>query len=110
MRGQAGTVGIGGASVGLPQCGPVESRLVLRATGPKARSVNLAGEVIVKDPDVLGGTPVFRRTRVPFQALLDYLEGGQNLDEFIDDFPTVTREAAISALELANSVLTGQLG
>jgi uncharacterized protein (DUF433 family) len=83
---------------------------VLRATSPKARSVNLAGEVIVKDPDVLGGTPVFRGTRVPFQALLDYLEGGQNLDEFIDDFPTVTREAAISALELANSVLAGQLG
>jgi uncharacterized protein (DUF433 family) len=83
---------------------------VLGATGPKARSVNLAGEVIVKDPDVLGGTPVFRGTRVPFQALLDYLEGGQTLDEFIDDFPTVTREAAVSALELANSVLTGQLG
>jgi uncharacterized protein (DUF433 family) len=53
---------------------------------------------------------VFRGTRVPFQALLDYLEGGQNLDEFIDDFPTVTREAAISALELAKSVLVGQLG
>jgi uncharacterized protein (DUF433 family) len=83
--------------------------LGLRATGPKARSVNLAGEVVVKDPDILGGTPVFRGTRVPFQALLDYLEGGQNLDEFIDDFPTVTREAAVSALELANSVLAGQL-
>jgi uncharacterized protein (DUF433 family) len=83
---------------------------VLRATGPKARNVNLASEVIVKDPDVLGGTPVFRGTRVPFQALLDYLEGGQNLDEFIDDFPTVTREAAVSALELASSVLAGQLG
>ena len=81
-----------------------------RATGPKARSVNLAGEVIVKDPDVLGGTPVFRGTRVPFQALLNYLEGGQALAEFIDNFPTVTREAAISALELANSVLIGQLG
>jgi len=83
---------------------------VLRASGPKAPSVKLAGEVIVKDPDVLGGTPVFRGTRVPFQALLDYLESGQTLDEFIDDFPTVTREAAISALELANSVLVGQLG
>jgi uncharacterized protein (DUF433 family) len=83
---------------------------VSRATGSKARSVNLAGEVIVKDPDVLGGSPVFRGTRVPFQALLDYLEGGQNLDEFIDDFPTVTREAAVSALELANSVLAGQFG
>jgi len=72
--------------------------------------MNLAGEVIVKDPDVLGGTPVFRGTRVPFQALLDYLEGGQTLDEFTDDFPTVAREAAIAALELAISVLAGQLG
>jgi uncharacterized protein (DUF433 family) len=72
--------------------------------------VNIGDEVILKDPDILGGTPVFRGTRVPFQALLDYLEGGQNLDEFIDDFPTVTREAAIAALELAKSVLVGQLG
>jgi len=59
--------------------------------------VNLGDEAIVKDPDILGGTPVFRGTHVPFQALLDYLEGGQNLGEFIDDFPTVTGEAAISA-------------
>lgn len=66
--------------------------------------------VIVKDPKVLGGTPVFRGTRVPFQALLDYLEAGQSLDEFLDDFPTVTREAAISALELAKSSLVNQLG
>ena len=80
------------------------------ATGPKAPRVNLSGEVIVKDLDILGGTPVFRGTRVPFQALLDYLEGEQTLDEFIDDFPTVTREAAISALKLAKSVLVGQLG
>jgi uncharacterized protein (DUF433 family) len=72
--------------------------------------VNIGDEVILKDPDILGGTPVFRGTRVPFQALLDYLEGGQNLEEFIDDFPTVTREAAIAALELAKSVLVGQLG
>lgn len=71
--------------------------------------VNLSDEVIVKDLDILGGTPVFRGTRVPFQALLDYLEGGETLDEFIDDFPTVSREAAISALELAKSVLVGQL-
>ncbi len=60
-------------------------------------------EVIVKDPDILGGTPVFRGTRVPFQALLDYLEGGQTLAEFLDDFPTVTREVAIAALEAAKS-------
>jgi uncharacterized protein (DUF433 family) len=65
--------------------------------------------VISKDPDVLGGTPVFRGTRVPFQALLDYLEGGQTLDEFLDDFPTVTREVAISALEHAKSLLVSEL-
>ena len=83
---------------------------MVKATGPKAPRVNLSDEVIVKDLDILGGTPVFRGTRVPFQALLDYLEGGQTLDEFIDDFPTVTSEAAISALELAKAVLVGQLG
>jgi uncharacterized protein (DUF433 family) len=59
----------------------------------------VADSVITKDPDILGGTPVFAGTRVPFQALLDYLEGGDTLDEFLDDFPTVTREAAIAALE-----------
>ena len=67
-------------------------------------------EIIVKDPDILGGTPVFRGTRVPFQALLDYLEGGQTLAEFLDDFPTVTREVAVSSLEAAKSLLVGQLG
>ena len=67
-------------------------------------------EVIVKDAEILGGTPVFRGTRVPFQALLDYLEGGHTLDEFLDDFPTVSREAAISALEVAKSLLVGRLG
>ena len=67
-------------------------------------------EIIVKGPDVLGGTALFRGTRVPFQALLDYLEGGQTLDEFLDDFPTVTRAAASSALELAKSLVVGKLG
>ena len=66
--------------------------------------------IIVKDPEILGGTPVFRGTRVPFQALLDYLEGGQTLDEFLDDFPTVSKEAAVAALELAKSLLVSQLG
>jgi uncharacterized protein (DUF433 family) len=67
-------------------------------------------DIIVKDPDILGGTPVFRGTRVPFQALLDYLEGGDTLDEFLDDFPTVSREAAVAALEFAKSLLVSQLG
>lgn len=66
--------------------------------------------VIVRNPEILGGTAVFRGTRVPFQTLLDYLEGGDTLDEFLDDFPTVAREAAISALELAKSLVVGQLG
>ena len=57
-----------------------------------------ATDIIVKDPDILGGTPVFQGTRVPFQALLDYLEGGETLDEFLDDFPTVSRDAAVAAL------------
>jgi uncharacterized protein (DUF433 family) len=65
--------------------------------------------IIVKDPEILGGTPVFRGTRVPFQALLDYLEGGQSLAEFLEDFPTVTRTDAVGALEAAKTLLVGQL-
>jgi len=66
-------------------------------------------KTIVVDPDVLGGVPIFRDTRVPFQALLDYLEEGQTLDEFLDDFPTVSRQAAISGLEQARSQLAASL-
>ena len=66
-------------------------------------------KTIVRDPDILGGVPVFRHTRVPFQALLDYLEGGQTLDDFLADFPTVTREAAIAALEQAKSLVLAHL-
>jgi uncharacterized protein (DUF433 family) len=51
--------------------------------------------VIVRDLDILGGTAVFRGTRVPFKNLLDYLEGGHTLDEFLEEFPSVTREAAL---------------
>jgi uncharacterized protein (DUF433 family) len=65
--------------------------------------------VITKDPEILGGTPVFRGTRVPFQALLDYLEGGQTLDEFLEDFPTVSREAAVRALEHGKSLVVSEL-
>ena len=68
-----------------------------------------ANEIITRDPDILGGTPVFRGTRVPFQALIDYLEGGQTLTEFLDDFPTVSRQAAVAALEAAKSLLVGQV-
>jgi uncharacterized protein (DUF433 family) len=61
--------------------------------------------VIVKDPEILGGVPVFRGTRVPFKNLLDYLEGGHTLREFLEDFPSVTREAAIAALEHAKDLV-----
>ena len=61
--------------------------------------------VIVRDPDVLSGQPVFRGTRVPFQALLDYLEGGDTLDEFLEQYPGVTREQAIAALEEAKALM-----
>jgi uncharacterized protein (DUF433 family) len=59
--------------------------------------------VVHSDPEILGGTPVFVGTRVPFQTLLDYLEGGETLDEFLENFPTVTREQAIAALEQAKA-------
>ena len=55
--------------------------------------------VVHRDPDILGGTPVFVGTRVPVKALLDYLAGGHTLDDFLDDFPTVTRVQAVAVLE-----------
>jgi uncharacterized protein (DUF433 family) len=61
--------------------------------------------VIVKHPEILGGTPVFRGTRVPIQALFDYLEGGETLQDFLEGFPTVTRESAVTALEEAKDLL-----
>src|SRR5438128_719391 len=54
----------------------------------------ISNPVINRDPEIMGGTPVFRGTRVPVTALLDYLEEGQDLDEFLDDFPSVKREQA----------------
>ena len=54
--------------------------------------------VINIDPEILGGTPVFRGTRVPIESLFDHLEGGVSLDEFLDDFPTVKKEQAIEVL------------
>jgi uncharacterized protein (DUF433 family) len=62
--------------------------------------------VIVVDPDVMSGTPCFRGTRVPSKNLIDYIEGGQSLGEFLRQFPTVTRDMAVRALEEAkDSVL-----
>ena len=61
--------------------------------------------VVHSDPDILGGTPVFMGSRVPVQSLFDYLEGGETLDEFLHQFPSVKREQAIAALEMAGDSL-----
>ena len=61
--------------------------------------------VIIQDPEILSGEPVFRGTRVPFQTLLDYLEGGETLDEFLEQYPGVSRENAIAALEEAKALV-----
>ena len=66
---------------------------------------NYAMEVIVKNRDILGGTPVFRGTRVPIQTLFDYLEGGETLEDFLEGFPTVSRELTVAALEEAKRLL-----
>jgi uncharacterized protein (DUF433 family) len=65
----------------------------------------LTSNAIQWDPDILGGTPVFSGTRVPVKALLDYLEAGEPLGNFLDDFPTVTRDQAVAVLELAKEKL-----
>ena len=62
-------------------------------------------QVVHSDPEILSGTPVFLGTRVPLQALFDYLEGGETLDEFLRQFPAVTREQAVAALDLARDSL-----
>jgi uncharacterized protein (DUF433 family) len=64
--------------------------------------------VVVSDPEILGGTPCFSGTRVPVDSLIDYLEAGDSLDEFLDNFPSVSREAAIAALEEAKTLLTSR--
>jgi uncharacterized protein (DUF433 family) len=57
------------------------------------------GSEITRDPEILGGTPVFKGTRVPIQSMLDYFSGGQSLSEFLEDFPSVAREQVVEVLE-----------
>jgi len=64
---------------------------------------------IIRDQNILGGEPVFRGTRVPFKVLIDYLEGGETLDQFLEQYPSVSRELAIAAIEEARSSLVSQL-
>jgi len=58
------------------------------------------------DQEVMGGTPVFVKTRVPVQTLFDHIEGGETLEEFLDDFPSVLKENAIQVLEIADKTVT----
>ena len=58
------------------------------------------------DPEIMSGTPVFVGTRVPIKNLFDYIEGGEDLAEFLDDFPSVSKDAAIAVLEMAKRTLT----
>ena len=64
--------------------------------------------VVHSDPDILGGTPVFVGTRVPFRNLIDYLERNHSLDDFLDSFPTVSREQAVAALETAHEAVSSR--
>jgi uncharacterized protein (DUF433 family) len=64
--------------------------------------------IVHSDPEILGGTPVFVGTRVPLRNLIDYLERGHSLDEFLDSFPTVSREQAVAALEAAHEMLAAR--
>ena len=72
------------------------------------RSTVTIDELIIRDNEIMSGTPVFKGTRVPIKNLIDYLEVGDALDEFLDDFPSVSRAQAIQVLELAKDMLLTQ--
>lgn len=67
-------------------------------------------KIISSSRDILGGTPVFAGTRVPVQALMDYIEGGESIDDFLDGFPTVSREQVIAFLEQAKDRMIETVG
>ena len=73
-------------------------------------NMSSSSEVISSDPEVQGGAVVFTGTRVPVKNLIDYLEAGDSLEEFLEDFPSVKREQAVAALELAKSALVSLAG
>jgi len=71
----------------------------------ETKRISVPDPLITTSPDRLSGTPVFAGTRVPVQTLVDYLEGGDSLNDFLADFPSVSREHAIAVLEVAKSAL-----
>jgi uncharacterized protein (DUF433 family) len=74
------------------------------ACSARVRDVLAMGTVILSDPEIMGGTPCFAGTRVPFQTLLDFLKAGDPLEEFLDSFPSVTRDMASMALQEAGDL------
>ena len=74
----------------------------------KATKMARQASVVHSDPEILGGTPVFVGTRVPLRNLIDYLEGGYSLDEFLDDFPTVSRDQVVAVLDAVHDTLTAR--
>lgn len=64
--------------------------------------------IIVRDPEILGGEPVFRGTEVPFKTLTEYLENGKTMSQFLADYPKVSQEAAVAALEEAKNMVLAQ--
>jgi uncharacterized protein (DUF433 family) len=74
---------------------------------PQNNSRPSVADLVVVDPEIMGGLPVFRGTRVPVKSLFDHLAHGVSLDEFLDDFPYVTREQAVALLRAAQSGLLG---
>jgi uncharacterized protein (DUF433 family) len=82
----------------------------LLSTEPGGQRVMLKDSLILSaSPEIMGGTPVFTGTRVPVQTLLDYLKAGESIDDFLDGFPTVTREQVIALLEEAEKQLIGMV-
>ncbi len=69
----------------------------------------MADKLIDRNPGILGGTPVFSGTKVPVRILMEHLEAGDRLDEFLKDYPTVTRDQAVAVLERAKAMLVGKV-
>jgi uncharacterized protein (DUF433 family) len=70
--------------------------------------MNHVSDIITVNPEILGGQPVFKGTRVPVESLFDYLESGETLDSFLDNFPTVTKVQAMAVIEIASKLLSSQ--
>jgi uncharacterized protein (DUF433 family) len=82
---------------------------LINASGRYNQKNQMGEPAIVVDPDVMSGTPCFRGTRVPFKNLIDYLEGGHPLGEFLRQFPTVSRELTVQSLEEAKDSLLARI-